>query len=146
MTLEWDVMRLLLTILTFGVFRLTGMSGETPVLCTWHLCRELRPSWHIQNWKSSPYTGPSWWPPTTHPLCSHWTLGWTGPPCWNTKHTHNSIKFWPVEWLNSSIWLVRRSIVCTWNLGINNNLKTVNSTLKEPVNAQSWYWICIWTE
>lgn len=75
---------------------------ESPAICTWHWCRGLSPSWHIQHLKSSPYTGPSWWPPTTHPLCSHWTLGWTGPPCWDTEHTHNSMTFCRVEWLKNS--------------------------------------------
>ncbi len=88
---------------------------ESPAVCTWHWCRGLSPSWHIQHWKSSPYTGPSWWPPTTHPLCSHWTLGWTGPPCWDTKHTHNSMKCCPVEWLNNSFWLVLKTIICPCN-------------------------------
>lgn len=75
---------------------------ESPAICTWHWCRGLSPSWHIQHLKSSPYTGPSWWPPTTHPLCSHWTLGWTGPPCWDTEHTHNSMTFCRVEWLKNN--------------------------------------------
>lgn len=61
---------------------------EAPAVCTWRWCRGWTPSWHIQHWKSSLYTGPSWWPPTTHPLSSHWTPGWTALPGCDTKHTH----------------------------------------------------------
>lgn len=98
-----------LDLLSVSIYR-----DEAPAICTWHWCRGLSPSWHIQHWKSSPYTGPSWWPPTTHPLCSHWTLGWTGPPCWDTKHTHKSIMFRPIEWLNS-FWLVLKSVTRPWS-------------------------------
>lgn len=39
--------------------------------CTWRWCRGSSPSWRIQKWKSSLYTGPSWWHPATRPLSSH---------------------------------------------------------------------------
>lgn len=109
--------------------------AELALVCTWHWCRGLTPSWHIQHWKSCPYTGPSWWPPATHPLCSHWTLGWMAPPCWDTKHTHNSItSFPPDEWLvYMFFWLVLQPIICPFNL----NFHYCNKSGRQHTSAAS---------
>lgn len=110
---------------------------ESPAICTWHWCRGLSPSWHIQHLKSSPYTGPSWWPPTTHPLCSHWTLGWTGPPCWDTEHTHNSMTFCRVEWLKNSFLTAAEVNYLSFCTVIQSGC-----TFQELVNAHSWCLVC----
>lgn len=72
------------------------VSSESAVGCTWRWCRGLSPSWRIQKWKSSLYTGPSWWRQATRPLSSHWTRGWTALPCWDAKHVHIlvTVFFW----------------------------------------------------
>lgn len=63
-------------------------SLESAAGCTWRWCRGLSPSWHIQKWKSSLYTGPSWWRQATRPQSSHWTRGWTVLPYWDAKQVH----------------------------------------------------------